>query len=300
MSFAQMKKQRGEKLQSLLNETQKINQPTRGQGDDDRFWRPELDKSGNGSAVIRFLPSPEGEDLPWARTWNHGFQGPGGWYIENSLTTLGQKDPVSEHNSQLWNSGIEANKETARKQKRRLTYIANVYIVKDPTNPQNEGQIRLYKFGKKIWDKINDKMNPEFEDETPVNPFDFWEGANFKVKIRKVDGFSNYDKSEFTAPAPLLEDDDQMEAVWKKQNSLAEFTDPKNFKTYEELKEKMDRVLGLVSSTPTQTFTNTVDVSTPPFDGGQPMKKQEEAVTATAESESSDEYSYFAKLAEDE
>ena len=295
-----MKKQRGEKLQSLLNETQKINQPTRGQGDDDRFWRPELDKSGNGSAVIRFLPSPEGEDLPWARTWNHGFQGPGGWYIENSLTTLGQKDPVSEHNSQLWNSGIEANKETARKQKRRLTYIANVYIVKDPTNPQNEGQIRLYKFGKKIWDKINDKMNPEFEDETPVNPFDFWQGANFKVKIRKVDGFSNYDKSEFTAPAPLLEDDDQMEAVWKKQNSLAEFTDPKNFKTYEELKEKMDRVLGLVSSTPTQTFTNTVDVSTPPFDGGQPMKKQEEAVTATAESESSDEYSYFAKLAEDE
>ena len=300
MSFADMKKKRGEKLQSLLNETQKINQPTRGQGDDDRFWRPELDKSGNGSAVMRFLPSPEGEDLPWARVWNHGFQGPGGWYIENSLTTLGQKDPVSEYNSTLWNSGIEANKEIARKQKRRLTYIANVYVVKDPVNPVNEGQVRLYKFGKKIWDKVNDLMNPEFEDETPVNPFDFWEGANFKLKIRKVDGFSNYDKSEFSAPTPLLEDDEKLEEVWKKQHSLTEFTDPKNFKTYEELKEKMERVLGLTSTVGAQqTFTNTVDVSKPPFDGGKPIKK-EETVTATAESEDSDEYSYFAKLAEDE
>jgi len=296
-----MKKKRGEKLQSLLNETQKINQPTRGQGDDDRFWRPELDKSGNGSAVVRFLPSPEGEDLPWARVWNHGFQGPGGWYIENSLTTLGQKDPVSEHNSALWNSGIEANKDIARKQKRRLSYMANVYIVKDPTNPQNENQVRLYKFGKKIWDKINDRMNPEFEDETPVNPFDFWEGANFKIKIRKMDGFSNYDKSEFTAPAPLLEDDEKMEDIWKKENSLAEFLDPKNFKPYDELKQKMERVLGLSSTVPAQSgfTTNTVDVSTPPFDGGQPMNKPE-TVSATAETESSDEYSYFAKLADQE
>ena len=191
MSFADMKKKRGDKLQSLLKETAKINAPIKGQGDDDRFWRPELDKSGNGMAVVRFLPAPEGEDLPWARSWNHGFQGPGGWYIENSLTTLGQKDPVSEYNSQLWNSGIEANKEIARKQKRRLTYVSNVYIMKDPANPQNEGQVRLYKYGKKIWDKLNDKMNPEFEDETPVNPFDLWEGANFKIKIRKIDGFSN-------------------------------------------------------------------------------------------------------------
>ena len=152
MSFADMKKKRGDKLQSLLKETAKINTPTGHQGDDDRFWRPELDKSGNGMALVRFLPAPEGEDLPWARSWNHGFQGPGGWYIENSLTTLGQKDPVSEYNSQLWNSGIEANKEIARKQKRRLTYVSNVLVIKDPTNPQNEGQVRLYKYGKKIWD----------------------------------------------------------------------------------------------------------------------------------------------------
>ena len=300
MSFADMKKKRGEKLQSLLKETAKINTPSQGQGDDDRFWRPELDKSGNGMAVVRFLPAPDSEDLPWARMWNHGFQGPGGWYIENSLTTLGQKDPVSEYNSQLWNSGIEANKEIARKQKRRLTYIANVYVVKDPANPQNEGSIRLYKFGKKIWDKINDKMNPEFEDETPVNPFDLWEGANFKIKIRKLDGFSNYDKSEFENPAVLDEDEAKMEEIWKSEHSLSEFTDPKNFKSYSDLKEKLDRVLGKQTDTPTPT-----DV---PFDGGKPMTPAQAAVkppvtethvatAATAETE--DDMSYFKQLAED-
>ena len=294
-----MKKKRGEKLQSLLKETAKINTPSQGQGDDDRFWRPELDKSGNGMAVVRFLPAPDGEDLPWARTWNHGFQGPGGWYIENSLTTLGQKDPVSEYNSQLWNSGIEANKEIARKQKRRLTYISNVYVIKDPANPQNEGTIRLYKFGKKIWDKLNDKMNPQFEDETPVNPFDLWEGCNFKIKIRKLDGFSNYDKSEFENASPLDEDEAKMEEIWKGEHSLEEFTDQKNFKSYAELKEKMERVLGL------STGTNEVS-SDVPFDGGKPMTAAQAAVTppetatpVVAETAGdSDEYSYFAKLAE--
>ena len=291
-----MKKKRGEKLQSLLKETAKINTPSQGQGDDDRFWRPELDKSGNGMAVVRFLPAPDGEDLPWARTWNHGFQGPGGWYIENSLTTLGQKDPVSEYNSQLWNSGIEANKEIARKQKRRLTYISNVYVIKDPANPQNEGTIRLYKFGKKIWDKLNDKMNPQFEDETPVNPFDLWEGCNFKIKIRKLDGFSNYDKSEFETPSPLHEDEAKMEEIWKGEHSLEEFTNEKNFKSYAELKEKMERVLGL-------TTTVSEDV---PFDGGKPMTPTQAAVKppvtetpVVAETAGdSEEYSYFAKLAE--
>ena len=298
MSFADIKKKRGEKLQYLLKETAKINTPSQGQGDDDRFWRPELDKSGNGMAVVRFLPAPDGEDLPWARTWNHGFQGPGGWYIENSLTTLGQKDPVSEYNSQLWNSGIEANKEIARKQKRRLTYISNVYVIKDPANPQNEGTIRLYKFGKKIWDKLNDKMNPQFEDETPVNPFDLWEGCNFKIKIRKMDGFSNYDKSEFETPSALHEDEAKMEEIWKTEHSLEEFTNEKNFKSYAELKEKMERVLGLTTST-----VATEDV---PFDGGKPMTAAQAAVKppvtetpVVAETAGdSEEYSYFAKLAE--
>ena len=293
MSFADMKKKRGDKLQSLLKETAKINQPAGYQNDDDRFWRPELDKSGNGMALVRFLPAPDGEDLPWARSWNHGFQGPGGWYIENSLTTLGQKDPVSEYNSTLWNSGIEANKEIARKQKRRLTYVSNVLVIKDPTNPQNEGQVRLYKYGKKIWDKINDQMNPEFEDETPLNPFDLWEGANFKLKIRKVDGFSNYDKSEFEASTPVNDEDSKMEELWKTEHSLSEFTDPKNFKTYSELKEKLDRVLGIT--------TGTAEKDDVPFDGGTSYTPaQDTAITATAETDSTEEYSYFSKLADGE
>jgi len=288
-----MKKKRGDKLQTLLKETAKINQPAGYQNDDDRFWRPELDKSGNGMALVRFLPAPDGEDLPWARSWNHGFQGPGGWYIENSLTTLGQKDPVSEYNSQLWNSGIEANKEIARKQKRRLTYVSNVLVIKDPTNPQNEGQVRLYKYGKKIWDKINDQMNPEFEDETPLNPFDLWEGANFKLKIRKVDGFSNYDKSEFEASTPVNDEDSKMEELWKTEHSLSEFTDPKNFKTYSELKEKLDRVLGIT--------TGTAEKDDVPFDGGTSYTPaQDTAITATAETDSTEEYSYFSKLADGE
>ena len=293
MSFADMKKKRGDKLQSLLKETAKINAPIKGQGDDDRFWRPELDKSGNGMAVVRFLPAPEGEDLPWARSWNHGFQGPGGWYIENSLTTLGQKDPVSEHNSTLWNSGIEANKEVARKQKRRLNYTSNVYIIKDPAHPENEGQIKLYRFGKKIFDKINDLMNPEFEDESPVNPFDLWVGANFKMKIRKVEGYSNYDKSEFEAPSALLEDEARLEEIWKSENSLKELVSEDKFKSFDELKTKLDRVLGLGSEfSPTP---KSVDV---PFDGGKPYTAPPKpAVESTNDGDES--MDYFQKLAQE-
>ena len=244
-----------------------------GSKEDDRFWQPEVDKAGNGMAVIRFLPSPavDGDEaLPWVRYWNHGFQGPGGWYIENSLTTLNQKDPVSEYNSVLWNSGIEANKEIARKQKRRLTYIANILIVSDPKHPENEGQIKLYKFGKKIFDKISEAMNPEFADETPLNPFDFWAGANFKIKIRQVEGYRNYDKSEFDKPSELLDGDDKkLEALWKKEYSLKEFVDPSQFKSYDALKAKLDKVLGLdgvapVSTKAEDTFIASTKASTTP------------------------------------
>ena len=294
MSFSDMKQRSKTNLASLIKETEKISNPKTGFSDtDDRFWRPELDKSGNGYAVVRFLPAPEGEDLPWARIWNHGFQGPGGWYIENSLTTLGQKDPVSEHNSTLWNSGIEANKEVARKQKRRLNYTTNVYILKDPAHPENEGQIKLYRFGKKIFDKINDLMNPEFEDESPVNPFDFWAGANFKMKIRKVEGYSNYDKSEFEAPSALLEDDDKMEEIWKSENSLKELVSEDKFKTFDELKTKLERVLGLGSEfSPTP---KSVDV---PFDGGKPYTAPPKpAVESTNDGDES--MDYFQKLAQE-
>ena len=246
-NFAELKRQRNKDLQKLTQEVTKV--ATGGEKksyEDKRFWRPAVDKAGNGFAVIRFLPPSNGEDLPWVQLWSHSFQGPGGrWYIENSLTTLNKKDPVSEHNSELWNSGSDADKDTARKQKRKLSYIANVYIVKDPANPQNEGEVRLFKFGKKIFDKLNDQMNPEFEDETPVNPFDLWEGSNFKLKIRKVEGYQNYDKSEFDSPNPLSEDEDDLERIWVAEYPLVEFVSPENFKTYDELKARLNFVLGV-------------------------------------------------------
>ena len=219
-----------------------------GKNVDDRFWQPEVDAAGNGYAVIRFLDTPavDGEDgLPWVQIWSHGFQGPGGWYIENSLTTLGKTDPVSEYNTVLWNSGVEANKEIARKQKRKLTYIANVLVISDAKRPQNEGKVFLYKFGKKIFDKIKEQLEPQFADESPMNPFDFWKGANFKVKIRNVEGYRNYDKSEFESPAALLDGDDaKIEQVWKSAHSLKDFLKADNFKSYDELKAKLDKVLG--------------------------------------------------------
>ena len=212
-------------------------------GADERLWKLEVDKAGNGYAVIRFLPAPDKEELPWAKVWSHAFQGPGGWYIENSLTTLGGKDPVSEYNRLLWNSGNDADKDLARKQKRKLSYISNIYVVKDPTNPQNEGKVFLYKFGKKIFDKITAAMQPEFEDEEAIDPFDFWQGANFKLKAKNVAGYRNYDSSEFAAVSPLLEDDDAMEALWNKQYSLEEFTAADQFKSYDDLQKRLDQVL---------------------------------------------------------
>ena len=245
MSFADLKKQSklGSLTSKLVKEVEKMNTPA---GGDDRLWKPEMDKSGNGYAVVRFLPAPEGEDLPWVKLYKHAFQGPGGWYIENSLTTLGQKDPVSELNTTLWNNGTDAGKEEARKQKRKLEYYSNIYVVKDPANPQNEGRVMLYKYGKKIFDKIMAAMQPEFEDEEPINPFDFWQGADFKIKIKKVAGYWNYDSSEFARQAPLLDgDDDALEALWKQQHSLAELVAADKFKDYDALKKRLDYVLGV-------------------------------------------------------
>lgn len=219
---------------------------------DDRFWKLEADKAGNATATIRFLPRVEGDELPWVRIFNHGFQGPTGkWYIENSLTTIGENDPVGELNSRLWNTGNDVDKEVARKQKRRLQYIANVLVVSDPKHPENEGQVRLYKFGKKIFDKIMDKARPTFEDETPVNVFDLWEGADFKLRQRKVEGYPNYDQSVFMAPAPVAEDEEAILAIVNAQHKLAEFVDKKNFKTYEELSRKLVSVLNSEMATPT-------------------------------------------------
>jgi hypothetical protein len=262
---------------------------------DDRFWKIEMDKSGNGFAEIRFLPAPNGEDMPWVQYWDHGFQGPGGWYIEKSLTTLTKNDPVSDYNSELWNTGIESNKDIARKQKRRLHYVSNIYVVSDPAHPENEGKVFLYRFGKKIFEMLKDKMQPAFEDETPVNPFDLWEGASFKVKVRKVDGFWNYDKSEFTSPKPLFEDEDQLEATWNSQHSLAGVIAPDQFKSYDELKEKLDRVLGLAVATGTASSRSDdlTDVAQP-----SPMPTVNETDIPFAETDGNS-MSYFEKLAND-
>ena len=265
---------------------------------DDRFWKPELDKTGNGYAVLRFLPAVKDEDLPWVKMWSHAFQGPGGWYIENSLTTMNQKDPVSEENSRLWNSGIEADKEIARKRKRKLSYYANVLIVSDPKHPENEGQVKLFKFGKKIFDKITDKMQPQFEDEKPVNPFDFWEGADLKLKIRKVDGFWNYDKSEFDSTKEIADNDEAIEGIWTKQYPLKPFLEAANFKSYDELKSKLDKVLSGTRSTGTAE-----DVTIPPVTNVAPVKTEtvdNTSSTPITEDDSDETLSYFSKLAEEE
>jgi len=258
---------------------------------DERFWKPELDKTGNGYAVIRFLPAVEGEDLPWQRVWSHAFQDVGGWYIENSLTTLGQKDPVSEENTRLWNTGLDSDKEIARKRKRKLSYYANILVQSDPKHPENEGKVFLFKFGKKIFDKITEAMQPAFEDEKPVNPFDFWKGANFKLKIRKVDGYWNYDKSEFEAVSPLAEDDEKIKSIWKQQHALKPFLAPDNFKTYDELKEKLNRTITGVRST---TTADKIDL---PSESAPSVKSTEAPSPA---SDDDDTLSYFSKLAEEE
>lgn len=243
MSFADLKRRR-QSVSKLAEAAEKVGGSQKSYKDE-RLWNLQRDKSGNGYAVIRFLPAPEGNELPWNRYWDHGFQGPTGqWYIENSLTSIGQDDPVGQLNGRLWNSGNDADKEKARKQKRRLHYVANILVISDPANPQNEGKVMIYKFGKKIFDKLMDAMKPEFQDEDPLNPFDFWEGADFKLKARMVDGWVNYDKSEFSSPKPLSEDDEEMEKIYNQLYDLREFTDPKNYKSYDELSARLKTVLG--------------------------------------------------------
>ena len=298
-TFAELRKSRSKDLEKLTEQVNKLNDKSseKKSYEDTRFWKPTVDKAGNGMAVIRFLPAAEGEDMPWVQLFSHSFQGPTGqWYIENSLTTLNKKDPVSEHNTMLWNSGVESDKETARKQKRKLQYIANVYIVKDPSNPDNDGKVFLFKFGKKIFDKLNDLMNPEFEDETPVNPFDLWEGANFKLKIRKVEGYQNYDKSEFDSPAALSEDDDELERIWKAQNKLSEFITDGNFKSYDELKARLNKVLNLEDDVVTEKPSAPV---TKKAEKPAEVKKAKTVEDSPPWNDEDGDLSYFEKLAED-
>jgi len=280
---------------------------------DDRLWKPTVDKSGNGYAVIRFLPTIEGEDVPWVRYWDHGFKGPTGqWYIEKSLTSIGQQDPVGEMNSKLWNTGLDEDKATARERKRRLHYVSNIYVISDPSNPENEGKVFLYQYGKKIFDKIMDMMKPEFVDEEPVNPFDVWEGADFKLKIRNVEGYRNYDKSEFAVPSALVGGDDaKLEEIEKSMHPLYEFTDPKSYKSYDQLKERLDSVLGIqesgvsagpsmepapIRADPAPTFNSADTPDNGVFNEAELASDPAKVDT----SEADDTLNYFAKLAEQE
>ena len=298
MSFASLKKSSGS-VAKLTKELEKLSSKGGGNGPDDRLWKPEVDKAGNGYAVIRFLPAPTGEELPWAQVWSHAFQGTGGWYIENSLTTLGQNDPVGELNRVLWNSGIDSDKDIARKQKRKLSYFSNILVVKDPLHPENEGRVFLYKYGKKIHDKLVEAMKPQFEDEEPINPFDFWKGADFKLKITKVAGFWNYDKSEFDAPSTLGDlKDKELEAIWKQEHSLAAFTAEDQFKSYDELRERLDRTLK-------GGYNKPVDESLEDESEGRsaPLPKQPSTSFSDfkpKEQGNDDTLSYFAKLANED
>jgi len=290
MSFADFKKRSQSSMGELTKKIEELNK--KDSYKDDRFWRPELDKSSNGYAVIRFLPAVDGEDLPWAKYYSHGFKGKGGWYIEKSRTTLGEKDPVSEMNTELWNSGVERDKDIARERKRRLHYTSNILVVSDPANPQNEGKVFLYKYGKKIFDKIQEAMQPEFADEDPINPFDFWKGANFKLKVRKVAGFINYDKSEFDSPSAIYDgDDEKLEELWKSEYALSEFTDPSTFKSYDELKRKLHEVLGSDIRQTEVVETSTAE-STSFNDEDSPSTRNVEETQ-----EDTDALSYFEKLA---
>ena len=293
MSFAELKKKSQSNLSFLQKELEKT---VSNKQVDERFWKPEVDASGNGYAVIRFLPAPDGETVPWAKVYSHAFQGPGGWYIENSLTTIGDKDPVGEVNRRLWNSGEDADKDTARKQKRKLSYYSNIYVVKDPKHPENEGKVFLYKYGKKIHDKILAAMQPEFQDEEPVNVFDFWEGANFKLKIKKVAGYWNYDSSEFDSVSALSSDDSELEATWKSQHSLEAFTSKDQFKSYEDLERRLNLVLAIGQRPTTPTVDDEeYEVAAPPTPvAAAPTPVKEEAIV-----EDDDALSYFARLAEE-
>jgi len=303
MGFKDLKKRSQDNISRLTDELNKMNKGAESYKDD-RIWKPELDQASNGFAVIRFLPPVEGEDVPWVRIFSHGFQGKGGWFIENCPTTIGGKCPLCESNGELWNSGVEDDKNVARDRKRKLSYFSNILVVSDPKNPQNEGKVFLFKYGKKIFDKIMEKIQPEFVDESPVNVFDFWKGADFKLKIRKVAGYVNYDKSEFDTPQPVLGGDDKkLEELWSKQYKLQDFLKPENFKTYEELSAKLNGVLNGSSKKKAEdvegedfiAFDKKVETkSVSPKSTKMPEKKMDEDV------EEEDAMSYFEKLTNDE
>jgi len=299
---------------AFSNITESIKKETKkNRNNDDDIWKPSMGKDGTGYAVIRFLPGKDVNKTPWVRVYDHGFQGPQGkWYIEKSLTSVGEQDPVSEYNSMLWNTGIESNKDIARKQKRRTNYYSNVLIIKDPANPGNEGQVKTYRFGQKIFDKLMGAMQPEFADETPINPFDLFEGANFRVKLKMVAGYWNYDASDFENPSALSEEPSKLESVFEAQADVHILIDPSSFGTFDELKGKLDMVLGIDSKPQAQvpaqqapsstqsTFSPpTAETSSSESEFSSVFKQPAESETVAGATETDELEDYFKNLAQD-
>ena len=296
MSLAHLKRNRTD-VSKLVSAAQDNGGEKQSNGPDERMWIPTRDKAGNGYAIIRFLPPPEGNDLPWARYWDHAFKGPTGqWYIERSLTSIGQQDPLGEANAKLWNSGNDADKAIVRERKRNLRYVANILVLHDPANPENEGKVKMYRFGKKIFDKIMDAMQPQYEE--PVNPFDLWEGADFVLKIKKVDGYPNYDSSMFKPASPLHDGDEaKLEEIYAKTFDLSEFTDPANYKTYDELKARLNIVLGETAPRTVQETVALDEVAEPaPIPSAEPAT----AETTVFADDDDDTMDYFKRLAQDD
>lgn len=294
-SFSLLKTNRSNVTETLTKELEKLNTKTQMDDDDANYWQPTVDKLGNGQAIFRFLPPPEGEDMPFVRYWKHSFKGPTGqWYIERSLSSLGLPDPCGEENSRLWNTGLESDKKISRDRKRKLYYVSNIYMIKDYGNPENDGKVFLFQYGKKIFDKINDIMRPEFEGDAKINPFDFWEGANFKLRVRNVEGYRNYDKSEFDQPSVLNSSDEELEKIWKQQFSLKEIVDPSRFKTYEQLKERLLKAIGTPSASKPLTNVNTERKTT--SNVNPPWLDEDNSNDETANDDP--DVSYFKRLAE--
>lgn len=299
-AFAKMKKRRNN-VADLTSKLEEAGGKKKDYGDD-RMWYPATEKSGNGYAVVRFLPPSVDNDVPFVKVYSHGFQGPGGWYIDECPTTVEQECPVCKMNQALvashgsWDSTPEKDKTIVRDRKRREGYISNILVIEDPQNPENEGKVFLFKYGKKIFDKLIEALSPEFDDETPLNPFDYWEGADFKIKIRKVEGYRNYDRSEFDKPTALFDgDDDKLSELYDSQYDLREFVDPANFKPYSYYETKLNRVMGKATTKPVANDAGD-DL---PFEPDTPVTKSKSKPKATAEveDEGEDMLDYFAKLA---
>jgi hypothetical protein len=309
MSFSELKKNRSKSFEALNEQLSSLSNKSYSDPEKDTYWKPTQDKAGNGFAIIRFLPGLVEEGIGFIRYWDHGFQGPGGWYIEKSLNSIGAEDPVAKYNTKLWNSSSDdtsPERRQAREQKRRLHYVSNIYVIKDSGNPENEGKVFRFRYGAKIWNKINDLMYPQFDDEKAINPFDLWEGANFRLKVRIVEGYTNYDKSEFDTSSALFDDDTELENVYQKQYPLKSILDPKNYKSYDELEAKLYKVLGLNSSgindKPKKTADdemNDVDLDVSNLGKSQPEKssKSKAAPEPEVADDEDDDLAFFQNLA---